>query len=135
VLLHPSEIGPGTERTRPGAAEATAPPGTTMGDDGNREKLVDLAPGRLSALVTHGLRGHHLLFDHSLILEAFAAPDASVAPEDADAVGAVLLTISQSPLGVARHAVAALPHRARLSLVRLYFRILDRAQEEQPLRH
>ena len=106
-----------------------------MGNDGNREKLADLAPGRLSALVTHGLRGHHLLFDHPLILEAFAAPDAPVAPEDADVVGAALLTICREPLGVARHAVAALPHQARLSLVRLYFRLLDRAQEEQPLRH
>ena len=106
-----------------------------MGNDGNREKLADLTPGRLSALVTHGLRGHHLLFDHPLILEAFAAPDAPVAPEDADAVGAALLTICRERLGVARQAVAALPHPARLSLVRLYFRLLDRAQEEQPLRH
>ena len=106
-----------------------------MGNEGTREKLADLAPGRLSTLVIHGLRGHHLLFDRALILEAFAAPDAPVAREDAEALGAALLTISRSPLAVSRRAVAALPDRARLSLVRIYFRLLDRAQEEQPLRH
>lgn len=103
--------------------------------DKAKEKLADLAPGRLSALVTHGLRGHHLLFDRALILEAFAAPDAPVLREDASAVGEALLTICKEPLEAARAAVATLPERARLSLVRLYFRLLDRAQEEQPLRH
>jgi hypothetical protein len=99
------------------------------------EKLAMLAPGRLSRLVAQGLLGHHLLFDRAAILEAFAAPDAPVAREDADAVGQALLTICKEPLGVARAAVAALSDSARLSLIRLYFRLLDRAQEEQPLRH
>ncbi len=100
-----------------------------------REKLVTLAPGRLSGLLAQGLRGHHPLFDRAVILQAFAAPDAPMAREDANAVGRALLTICKEPLEIARAEVAALPDSARLSLVRLYFRLLDRAQEEQPLRH
>ncbi len=101
----------------------------------HREKLVTLAPGRLSGLLAQGLRGHHPLFDRAVILEAFSAPDVPMAREDANAVGRALLTICRSPLDVARAEVGALPSSARLSLVRLYFRLLDRAQEEQPLRH
>lgn len=99
------------------------------------EKLMTLAPGRLSGLLAQGLRGHHPLFDRALILEAFEAPDLPVARGDANAVGRALLAICKEPLEVARAEVAALHPSARLSLVRLYFRLLDRAQEEQPLRH
>jgi hypothetical protein len=99
-------------------------------------KLAALAPGRLSRLVAQGLLGHHLLFDRAAIHEAFSGPDAPVAREDADAVGQALLTICREPADAARAAVAALAPSARLSLVRLYFRLLDRAhQEERPLRH
>jgi len=100
-----------------------------------KERLMTLAPGRLSGLLAQGLRGHHPLFDRAAILEAFDAPDVPMAREDANAVGRALLTICKEPLDVARAEVAALPGSARLSLVRLYFRLLDRAQEEQPLRH
>ena len=100
-----------------------------------KDKLVTLAPGRLSGLLAQGLRGHHPLFERAAILEAFDAPDAPMAREDANAVGRALLTICKEPLDVARAEVAALTGSARLSLVRLYFRLLDRAQEEQPLRH
>ena len=96
---------------------------------------MTLAPGRLSGLLAQGLRGHHPLFDRALILEAFAGPDTPIARADANAVGRALLTICREPLDVARAEVAALSGSARLSLVRLYFRLLDRAQEEQPLRH
>lgn len=99
------------------------------------EKLATLAPGRLSGLLAQGLRGHHLLFERAAILAAFEAPDAPVAPEDANAVGQALLTICREPLRAARAAVDTLPERARVSLIRLYFRLLDRANEEQPLRH
>jgi hypothetical protein len=100
-----------------------------------KEKLMTLAPGRLSGILAQGLRGHHPLFDRAVILEAFDTPDAPMAREDANAVGHALLAICKEPLDVARAEVAALGARARLSLVRLYFRLLDRAQEEQPLRH
>jgi hypothetical protein len=100
-----------------------------------REKLTTIAPGRLSGLLAEGLRGHHLLFDHAAILAAFETPDAPVAREDANAVGQALLTICREPLHVARAAVETLPQSARVSLIRLYFRLLDRANEEQPLRH
>jgi hypothetical protein len=101
----------------------------------DREKLEALAPGRLSRILAEGLRGHHVLFEHAAIVAAFEAPDAPVASDDADAVGHVLLTICKEPLPVARAAVARLPQSARISLIRLYFRLLDRANEEQPLRH
>jgi hypothetical protein len=103
--------------------------------ENEKDKLMTLAPGRLSGLLAQGLRGHHPLFDHAVILEAFSAPDAPVAREDANAVGRALLAICKEPLETARAEVAALPPSARVSLVRLYFRLLDRAQEEQPLRH
>lgn len=100
-----------------------------------REHIATLAPGRLARIVAEGLRGHHLLFDHADILAAFAAPDAPVARADAEAVGHALLTICREPLPLARAAVAALPGAARVSLIRLYFRLLFRANEERPLRH
>jgi hypothetical protein len=103
--------------------------------DSRKEKLVTLAPGRLSGLLAQGLRGHHPLFERAVILEAFAAPDAPMARNDANAVGHALMTICKEPLDVARAEVAKLEGSARASLVRLYFRLLDRAQEEQRLRH
>ncbi len=103
--------------------------------DNEREKLATLAPGRLSALLSQGLRGHHPLFDRDAIRAAFAAHDEPVAREDANAVGQALLTICKEPIDVARAAVATLRYSARLALIRLYFRLLHRAQEEQPLRH
>jgi hypothetical protein len=95
------------------------------------EKLAALAPGRLGDLLSQGLRGHHPLFDRDAILAAFALPDVSVAREDADDVGEALLTICKKPLSVARGAVASLSEPARVSLIRLYFRLLDRAEEER----
>jgi hypothetical protein len=100
-----------------------------------KEKLATLAPGRLSALLSQGLRGHHPLFEREAILAAFELPDAPVAREDANAVGQVLLTICKEPLGTARHAISTLPDTARLSLIRLYFRLLDRAEEERQAIH
>jgi hypothetical protein len=99
------------------------------------EKLATLAMGRLSRIVAQGLLGHHLLFDRAAILEAFAAADAPVVREDADAVSEALLTICREDVDAARAAVAALRTSARLSLIRLYFRMLDRAQEQQAFRH
>ncbi len=100
-----------------------------------KEKLATITPGRLSALVTEGLRGHHPLFDRDAILTALALPDAPVAREDATAVGQALLAICRDSPSVARGVVASLPGPAHRALIRLYFRLLDRAQEERPLRH
>jgi hypothetical protein len=103
--------------------------------DKEKEKLASLAPGRLAGLLSQGLRGHHPLFDREAILAAFAAPDAPVAREDANDVGHALLTICKEPLPAARSAVAALSEPARCSLIRLYFRLLDRAEEERSAVH
>jgi hypothetical protein len=100
-----------------------------------KEKLATLAPGRLSSLLSQGLRGHHPLFEREAILAAFELPDAPVARADANEVGHVLLTICKEPLGVARGAIAGLSDSARLSLIRLYFRLLDRAEEERQSVH
>jgi hypothetical protein len=96
-----------------------------------KERLAALAPGRLAALLSQGLRGHHPLFERDAIIAAFDVPDAPVAREDANEVGQVLLTICKEPLDVARGAVATLSDAARVSLIRLYFRLLDRAEEER----
>jgi hypothetical protein len=99
------------------------------------EKHEMLAPGRLGPLVAEGLRGHHPLFEASALREALAGPDDPVAAEDADEVGRALLSICRDPPDLARLAVAALAPRAHASLIRLYFRIVERAQEQIPLRH
>ena len=100
-----------------------------------KEKRAEAAPGRLEALVCEGLRGHHLLFERDEILAAFALPDAPVAREDADVLGHALLTVCRDPLPEARTAIAALPAPVRCALVRLYFRLLDRAEEERAAVH
>jgi hypothetical protein len=99
------------------------------------EKLATLAPGRLSEVLSQGLRGHHPLFEAAAIREAFTAPDEPVSREDADEVGEALLALCRDPLPAARDAVAGLSPSARLALIRLYFRLLDRAQEERRLQH
>ncbi len=99
------------------------------------EKLAEFVPDRLNAFVSLGLCGHHPLFEREAILAAFAAPDAPVARDDATAVGQALIAIIREPVNVARRTVSALPRSAQLALVRLYFRLLDRAQQERPLRH
>jgi hypothetical protein len=96
-----------------------------------RERLATLAPGRLGSLLSQGLRGHHPLFERDAIVAAFDGPDVPVAREDASEVGQALLTICKEPLDVARGAVATLSDTARVSLIRLYFRLLDRAEEER----
>lgn len=97
------------------------------------EKLSTLAPGRLSALLVQGLRGHHPLFDAAAIRAAFETPDADVpvAREDADEVGHALLSICRDAPRVARGAVETLSPQARTALIRLYFRLLDRAHTER----
>jgi DNA-directed RNA polymerase specialized sigma24 family protein len=94
------------------------------------EKLATLAPGRLSVLVEEGLRGHHLLFDFEAIRAAFEAPDEVVTPDEANLVGEALLVICREPLDTARASIDALPPDARTALIRLYFRLLDRAGGE-----
>jgi hypothetical protein len=99
------------------------------------DHIGTLAPGRLSERLREGLRGHHLLFEAEAIREAFAQPDHVLSTRDADEVGRVLLAICREPLPVARHAVDGLDASARVSLIRLYFRLLQRAEEERGLRH
>ena len=95
------------------------------------EKAVTLAPGRLEKLLSHGLNGHHPLFSSDEIRSAFEAPDCPVSVEDANEVGAALLSMCREPVPVARGTVDTMSPRARVSLIRLYFRLLDRAHEER----
>ncbi len=99
------------------------------------EKLETLAPGHLSERLREGLRGHHPLFDADQIREAFEGADRAVSRQDADDVGHALLAICRDPLPTARTAVEALPRPARLALIRLYFRLLDRAEQERGQKH
>jgi hypothetical protein len=99
------------------------------------EKIETLAPGRLSDFVSLGLRGHHPLFDRDAILEAFAEPDRPITRDDASEVGQALLAICREQPRAAHGALAALSPSARAALIRLYFRLLDRAEEERRLSH
>lgn len=99
------------------------------------DSIGNLAPGRLSERLREGLRGHHLLFDAEEIREAFSVPDRTVSKDEADELGRVLLAICKEPLGAARSAVDGLAPQVRTSLIRLYFRLLQRAEEERGLRH
>jgi hypothetical protein len=99
------------------------------------EKPENLVPGRLAIRIEEGLRGHHPLFEPGEIREAFAIEDRPVTRGEADAVGAALLAICESPLDAARFVVDGLALGARLALIRLYFRLLDRAQEDRGGRH
>ncbi len=99
------------------------------------EKLASVAPGRLASLLTEGLRGHHLLFEPEAIRDAFDAPEVPLSKEDAATVGEALLTICRAPLPTAQGAVATLTPAGRIALIRLYFRLLERAEEARGATH
>jgi hypothetical protein len=99
------------------------------------KQRAEVVPERLSLLLKQGLRGHHPLFDAESIRQAYQSPEADppVANEDADDVGQALLAMCRNTPSVARGAVETLSPRARQGLIRLYFRLLDKAQGEQAL--
>ena len=99
------------------------------------EKLEAVAPGRLSVRLRMALGGHHPLFEPHEIRDAFAGPDRPMGRPEAEAVGAALLAMAREPLAAARARIASLDSRSRHALVRLYFRLLDRAAEERPSIH
>ncbi len=99
------------------------------------ERLSTIAPGRLSSRLREGLCGHHPLFDAAAIRAAFEAPDVPVSHENADEIGQALLAIAREPLSTARVAVSGMSPSARDALIRLYFRLLDRAAEAKLVLH
>jgi hypothetical protein len=99
------------------------------------EKLTMQAPGRLSVILIEGLRGHHPLFDPDEIRAAFQVPDRPLDALAADQVGQALLAIAREPAHAARGAIDALSPRSKVALIRVYFRLLDRAEEERRLSH
>jgi hypothetical protein len=99
------------------------------------EKLETIAPGRLSIRLRAALQGHHPLFEPDEIRSAFAGPDRPMGRPETEAVGAALLAMAREPLPAARARIASLDARSRHALVRLYFRLLERAAEERPSIH
>jgi hypothetical protein len=99
------------------------------------EKLAMQAPGRLSVILIEGLRGHHPLFDPDEIRAAFSVPDRPLDALAADQVGQALLAIAREPAHAARGAIEALSPHSKVALIRVYFRLLDRAEEERRLSH
>jgi hypothetical protein len=99
------------------------------------EKLTMQAPGRLSVILVEGLRGHHPLFEADDIRAAFSVPDKPLDALAADQVGQALLAIAREPAHAARGAIDALSPRSKTALIRVYFRLLDRAEEERQLSH
>ena len=93
------------------------------------------APGRLSVILVEGLRGHHPLFEADDIRAAFSVPDKPLDALAADQVGQALLAIAREPAHAARGAIDALSPRSKTALIRVYFRLLDRAEEERQLSH
>lgn len=99
------------------------------------EKLATIGPGRLAVILAEGLRGHHPLFEPDEIREAFAVPEGPLTPLDADQVGQALLAIAREPAHTAREAIDALPLPSRVALIRVYFRLLERAEQQRRLSH
>ena len=99
------------------------------------EKLSLHAPGRLSVILIEGLRGHHPLFEPEEIRAAFEVPDRPLDALSADQVGQALLAMARAPAHAARGAIDALPPQPRSALIRVYFRLLERAAEERRLSH
>ncbi len=95
------------------------------------EKLAIISLGRLSQLLRAGLVGHHPLFDPAAIRAAFQEPEGPVSRLEADEVGRALVAMAREPLPLARTMVQGLTPAARDALIRLYFRLLDRAREEE----
>ncbi len=89
------------------------------------------APGRLSVILVEGLRGHHPLFEPDEIRAAFEAPDRPLDAISADAVGQALLAMARGPAHAARGTIDALSSPTRSALIRVYFRLLERAAEER----
>ncbi len=99
------------------------------------DKLVEIAPGKLSLRLREGLSGHHPLFDLDAIRRAFAGPDGPVSHQRASRVGEALLAMAREPLTSARSHIATLTPEVRDAVIRLYFRLLDRASERKPPLH
>ena len=99
------------------------------------ERLSDMAHGLLSSRLGEGLCGHHPLFDLEAIRAAFSAPDVPVSREDAEEIGEALLVIARKPLSHARVRVCGMSTGARDALIRLYFRLLERAGEARRTVH
>jgi hypothetical protein len=99
------------------------------------ENLTMQAPGRLSVILIEGLRGHHPLFDPDEIRAAFSVPDRPLDALAADQVGQALLAIAREPAHAAQGAIDALSPPSKIALIRVYFRLLDRAEEERRLSH
>jgi len=87
---------------------------------------IDLAPGRLSAILRGARSGIHPLFDLPDIREAFEGPEIPVTRENAGELGRTLLAVARDPRG-APGLLAALPPRSRALFIRVYFRLLERA--------
>ena len=101
----------------------------------SEEKLESIAPGRLSVRLREGLKGHHPLFRAEEIRAAFTAPDVPMRREQATEVGQALLAMAREPLLSARDLIESLAPASRDALIRLYFRLLDRAAADRPSVH
>ncbi len=86
---------------------------------------VDLAPGRLSAILKGARSGHHPLFDLAEIRAAFDGPEIPVTRHNAGELGKALIAVARNPLA-ARGVLAALTEPARAAFIRIYFRLLER---------
>jgi hypothetical protein len=99
------------------------------------EKLAMQAPGRLSDILVEGLRGHHPLFEPDEIRAAFEIPDRPLDAVAADEVGQALLAMARAPAHAARGTIDALSLPSRSALIRVYFRLLERAAEDRRSAH
>ena len=95
------------------------------------DQLEAEAPGLLSVRLREGLCGHHPLFPVDEIRAAFASPDAPLSREQVRELGDVLLVIAREPIDAVRDTIEALPPSSRDALIRIYFRLLDRAAAER----
>jgi len=93
---------------------------------------VDLAPGRLSAILEGARSGHHPLFDLEEIRAAFVGPEVPVGRHNAEELGRALIAVARDPFA-ARGVLGALAHGLRSAFIRIYFRLLERAHRAPTL--
>ena len=91
----------------------------------------EIVPDRLVQLVQEGIRGHHPLFSADEIRAAFRAPERVVNCKESNEIAKALLAMTQLSLNEAQENMRLLAPDIRDIVIKLYFRLLERAIQHE----